>query len=251
MQGEPIPIVTAESVTILEKIAGKVLVAGSHGGIIAAYLGATAGAHALILNDAGLGKDRAGISGLFYLEDIGMAAAAVDCMSARIGDGADMLTRGIISHANAYAALCGVVAGQSCRDAAERLRAAPPPRSGPPPYAEGRWRVTGRPPDSYEPSLAWLARYRVPHQSFNMVDKYSRFSTENTVAIRLDELAQREYCWAVEDSLPMAQFLATQMKLPVALIDCPWNRVTQDHVNVGRYADWPTLAAQMPKSQRR
>ena len=111
--------------------------------------------------------------------------------------------------------------------------------------------VTGRPPDSYEPSLAWLARYRVPHQSFSMVDKYSRFNTENTVAIRLDELAQREYCWAVEDSLPMAQFLATQMKLPVALIDCPWNRVAEDHANVGRYGDWPTLAAQMPKSQRR
>ncbi len=111
--------------------------------------------------------------------------------------------------------------------------------------------VTGRPPESYEPSLAWLNRYRVPHQSFSMVDKYSRFTTDNTVAIRLDELAQREYCWAVEDSLPMAQFLATQMKLPVALIDCPWNRVAADHVNVGRYAEWQTLAAQMPKSQRR
>ena len=155
MQGEPIPIVTAESVTILEKIAGKVLVAGSHGGIIAAYLGAAAGAHALILNDAGLGKDHAGISGLFYLEDIGMAAAAVDCMSARIGDGADMLARGVISHANAYAALCGVVAGQSCRDAAERMRAAPPPRSGPPPYAEGRWRVARRSPEVGGPPEVW------------------------------------------------------------------------------------------------
>ena len=111
--------------------------------------------------------------------------------------------------------------------------------------------VTGRPPESYEPSLAWLARYRVPHQSFSMVDKYSRFTTDNTVAIRLDELAQREYCWAVEDSLPMAQFLATRMKLPVALIDCPWNRVAEDHANVGRYGDWPTLAAQMPKRRRR
>ncbi len=111
--------------------------------------------------------------------------------------------------------------------------------------------VTGRPPESYEPSLAWLARYRVPHQSFTMVDKYSRFTTDNTVAIRLDELAQREYCWAVEDSLPMAQFLITRMKLPVALIDCPWNRVAEDHANVGRYGDWPTLAAQMPKRLRR
>lgn len=107
--------------------------------------------------------------------------------------------------------------------------------------------VTGRPPVSFEPSLAWLARHRVPYHSFTMVDKYSRFTTDNTVAIRLDELAQREYCWAVEDSLPMAEFLATQMKLPVALIDCPWNRTSEDYLNVGRYADWPTLARQMPK----
>lgn len=133
--------------TRLEDVAGKVLVAGSHGGIIAAYFGAKAGVHALILNDAGLGKDRAGIAGLFYLDEIGMAAAAVDCMSARIGDGADMLARGVISHANAYAALCGVVAGQSCRDAAERMRAALAPRSEPPPYTEGRWRLAGGPPE--------------------------------------------------------------------------------------------------------
>lgn len=45
-------------------MAGKVLVAGSHGGIIAAHLGAKAGVHALILNDAGLGKDRAGIAAI-------------------------------------------------------------------------------------------------------------------------------------------------------------------------------------------
>jgi len=127
-------------------VAGKVLVAGSHGGIIAAHLGARAGVHALILNDAGLGKDRAGIAGLFYLVATGMAAAAVDCMSARIGDGADMLARGVISHINAYAAFCGVVAGQSCRDAAERMRGAAAPRAAPRPYAEGRWRVSeGKP----------------------------------------------------------------------------------------------------------
>ena len=117
-------IIAAESVTRLEDVAGKVLVAGSHGGVIAAWYGAKAGARALVLNDAGVGRDRAGIAGLTYLEAIGMAAAVVDCMSARIGDGADMLARGVISHANAYAALCGVVAGQSCREAAGRMRAA-------------------------------------------------------------------------------------------------------------------------------
>jgi hypothetical protein len=140
-------IAAAESVTALGDVSGRVLVAGSHGGVIAAYLGAAARAHALILNDAGEGKDRAGIAGLAYLEAIGMAAAAVGCMSARIGDGADMLARGVISHANVFASLCGVVAGQSCRDAAERMRTASPPRSGPPPYAEGRWRVAEGPPE--------------------------------------------------------------------------------------------------------
>ena len=144
---EPILVVAAESVTRLKDVAGKVLVAGSHGGIIAAYLGASAGAHALILNDAGLGKDRAGIAGLHYLEQVGMAAAAVDCMSARIGDGADMLARGVISHANAFAALCGVAAGQACREAADRMRRAPAPRANLPPYAEGRWRVAAGSPE--------------------------------------------------------------------------------------------------------
>lgn len=139
-------IVSAESVTQLGDVAAKVLVAGSHGGVIAAWLGAKAGAHALILNDAGVGKDRAGIAGLAWLDAIGMAAATVDCMSARIGDGADMLARGVISHANAYASLQGVARGQACVDAAERLRRAAPPRAEPPPYAEGRWRVAaGRP----------------------------------------------------------------------------------------------------------
>jgi len=134
-------------VTRLEDVAGEVLVAGSHAGVIAAWYGAKAGVHALVLNDAGVGKDRAGIAGLVYLEEIGMAAAAVDYMSARIGDGADMLARGVIGHANAYAALCGVVAGHSCRDAAERMRRAAAPRAAPPPYAEGRWRVSDGPPE--------------------------------------------------------------------------------------------------------
>ena len=123
------------------------LVAGSHGGIVAAWYGASAGAHALVLNDAGLGLDRAGIAGLAWLEAIGMAAAAVDCRSARIGDGTDMLARGVISHANVYAALCGVVAGQSCRDAAERMRHASPARAAPPPYVEGRWRLLAGAPE--------------------------------------------------------------------------------------------------------
>jgi len=116
-----------------------VLIAGSHGGIIAAYYAAKARVHAVILHDAGVGKDQAGVAGLTYLEPIGMAAAAVDHASARIGDGADMLARGVISRVNRFAS--GVTIGMSCRDAAVRLSRAPAPRGEPPPYAEGRYEL--------------------------------------------------------------------------------------------------------------
>lgn len=102
--------------------------------------------------------------------------------------------------------------------------------------------VTGRPPESYEPSLEWLARHRVSYSSFTMVDKYSRFATEKTLAISLAELAARPFRWAVEDSLPMALYLAEPMKVPVALIDCPWNQTLATPGEVRRYPDWPAIA---------
>ena len=135
-------ILAAESVTELgDEVRGAVLVAGSHGGLIASYLGAKAGAHALILNDAGIGLDEAGVAGLPWLDAIGMAAATVSHTSARIGDGADSLARGVISRVNAHAARAGVASGMSARTAAEKLRNAAAPFAAPPPYAEGRWHV--------------------------------------------------------------------------------------------------------------
>lgn len=110
--------------------------------------------------------------------------------------------------------------------------------------------VTGRPPESREISLEWLAKYKIPHGSFTVVDKYARFATGNTGAIHLDELARRKFCWAVEDSLPIAQFLAERMKLPVALIDCPWNRCERDPERVSRHRDWQSIAAAMSKLGR-
>jgi hypothetical protein len=103
--------------------------------------------------------------------------------------------------------------------------------------------VTGRPPESVEVSLAWLAKHRISHSSFTVVDKYSRFRTDDTNAISLAELATRRFCWAVEDSLPMAQYLADQMNLPVALIDCPWNQSEETFVGIDRYRDWEAIHA--------
>jgi uncharacterized protein len=102
--------------------------------------------------------------------------------------------------------------------------------------------VTGRPPDTYEPSLAWLEKHQVSFHSFTVVDKYSRFTAEKSIAISLRELTAQRFCWAVEDSLPMAHYLAEEMKVPVALIDCPWNQTDTEQVGVNRYRHWQAIA---------
>src|SRR5271168_2456747 len=127
------PIVTADSVTrVGEEARGAVVVNASHGGVYAAYLATKLHAAAAIFNDAGVGRDRAGIGGLDYLEDFGIAAATVGHDTARIGDGADMMAHGVVTHANRHAASLGVTPGQSCRDAAAALQQARPTHRAPP-----------------------------------------------------------------------------------------------------------------------
>jgi hypothetical protein len=117
---------------------GAVVVGGAHGGVYPAYLSAKAGARAAIHNDAGIGRDEAGVSGLAWAEKHGMAMATVFAGSARIGDGQDMLRRGVISRANPLAMACGVTPGQSAGEAAELLKGAPWPRARPAPLPDGR-----------------------------------------------------------------------------------------------------------------
>jgi hypothetical protein len=142
------PIVVADSITrVAEAEArGAVVVNASHGGIYAAYLAAKLGAAAAIFNDAGVGRDRAGVSGLAYLQELGMPAATIGHDTARIGDGADMLARGVITHANALAEALGCRPGLSCRDAAMRLQAAAPSHRAPPPALEAAFLVISEPP---------------------------------------------------------------------------------------------------------
>src|SRR5512144_675587 len=118
------PLVVADSVTSLPPhAAGAVVVAGSHGGAYAAYLAAHAHVSAVVLNDAGVGRDGAGIGGLAYLDALGVPAATVAHDTARIGDGADTLARGRVSHVNAAARALGAAPGQSATAAVAALRA--------------------------------------------------------------------------------------------------------------------------------
>jgi hypothetical protein len=100
---------------------GCVVVCGSHGGLYAAWLAARAGARAVILNDAGIGKHSAGVAGVAWLAGLGIPACALDYRASRIGDGADALANGIVSMVNEEAAVHGCLPGHSCRQAAECL----------------------------------------------------------------------------------------------------------------------------------
>src|SRR5689334_13628278 len=134
------PIVIADSVTrVGPNAAGAVIVNGSHGGVYAAFLAAKLAAAAAIFNDAGVGHEGAGIAGLDYLQELGMPAATVGHDTARIGDGADMMMSGIITHANMLAAKLGVKPGQPCREAAGRLQQGPRSELSPPEALEGAY----------------------------------------------------------------------------------------------------------------
>jgi hypothetical protein len=139
-----VPVLVFDSVTKLPSEAdGAVVLGGSHAAVYAAYMSARCGCRAAIHHDAGIGKDEAGVSGLAYANGLGMAMAAVATASARIGDGADLQARGIISRANRLAAACGVEPGMPARDAAQLLKQAPWPHTMPPPRGESRHEVEG------------------------------------------------------------------------------------------------------------
>src|SRR3954470_24874613 len=133
-----------DSVTVFPADArGRAAIAASHGGVYAAYLAAKAGIKAVILCDAGVGRECAGIGGLDYLDKLGVATAAIGHRSARIGDGKDCHARGLITFANVLATMSGVTAGMKASEALDRLeRADAPPCPPPPPIEETRHRLS-------------------------------------------------------------------------------------------------------------
>ena len=115
-------ITASSSATAPASCRNNVLVSGSYGGEYNAYHAAKHALRGVVLNDAGVGKDNAGISGLAYLDRIGLAAATADARTCHIGDGDDMLAQGVISFANQAAAHLGCAAGQTVRECAEAMR---------------------------------------------------------------------------------------------------------------------------------
>jgi hypothetical protein len=100
---------------------GDVAVNASFVGVWPARFMAEHGPRALIGVDCGIGKDGAGIAGLWYLEALGIPAVAAAVADIKLLDGADLLRNGIVSRRNDLAGDCGVEEGMSIIEAARTL----------------------------------------------------------------------------------------------------------------------------------
>jgi hypothetical protein len=115
-------VVLRDSVTqTAAEHAGCVVVTGSHAGRSVVKYALAVPAKLYVFNDAGVGKDGAGIAALAELEAHGVAAVAVAHTSARIGEALDTWDTGVISAVNAPARRLGLEPAQRLREAAAVL----------------------------------------------------------------------------------------------------------------------------------
>lgn len=102
-------ITVTDSITFLNQSnSGDIVVCGSHGGLSAGNYAKKYHVKAVFFNDAGIGKNNAGVKSLEPLNDAGILACTVDCMSAEIFNGQDVLDHGIISVCNQLAKNRGI-----------------------------------------------------------------------------------------------------------------------------------------------
>lgn len=103
-QLDGVAITVADSITFLNKNnSGDIVVCGSHGGLSAGEYAQKYRVKAVFFNDAGIGKNNAGVKSLEALNDAGILACTVDCMSAEIFNGQDVLGNGTITVCNQLA----------------------------------------------------------------------------------------------------------------------------------------------------
>lgn len=99
--------------------AGDVLVNASYSGVLCARMVMSGKPRAVIGLDCAIGKDGAGIAGLWYYEALNVPAAAVDVMTAEMGNGADLYDNGVVSRVNDAAQALGIEPGMTAREVAD------------------------------------------------------------------------------------------------------------------------------------
>jgi hypothetical protein len=129
MRHETVTTVNGWRVVLMDSIStigpadrGCIVISGSHGGRIS---GAFALRHPPALaafNDAGGGKNGAGLAALALLEGSGIPAIAISHDTARIGDAADAWAEGRISACNAPAAAARIATGMTVAEGCARFQ---------------------------------------------------------------------------------------------------------------------------------
>jgi hypothetical protein len=99
-----------------------IIISGSHGGTSSAGYAIEARVAAAFFNDAGGGKNGAGIRGLHELEKHSIIAIAVSHESAEIANSAETYACGIISHVNGIGKKAGISTGMRVTEAVDILR---------------------------------------------------------------------------------------------------------------------------------
>lgn len=119
-------VIVMDSITqVAPEDAGAVVVSGSHGGASSGEIALEVPLKAVIFNDAGIGKDDAGIVALGMLQARGIAGATVSHVSARIGDSMDAWENGVLSRCNGAALALGLSPGAALRASVTALLARP------------------------------------------------------------------------------------------------------------------------------
>ena len=120
--GMPICLRVVDSITELgPHDEGCLAVSGSHGGRSSARYALAARPLLSVFNDAGVGRDAAGIAALDLLQAQHLAACTVAHHSARIGEARSTLEDGVLSHVNPAARALGLRTGQPLRAALHAL----------------------------------------------------------------------------------------------------------------------------------
>jgi hypothetical protein len=116
------PVVLMDSISsVTADDAGSIVVSASHGG---SSSGEFATRHILagcFFNDAGVGKDGAGIAALAMLDEVDVAGATLSHETACIGNARDHWESGVVSHVNRAGAAAGMEPGQPVKDAVTHL----------------------------------------------------------------------------------------------------------------------------------
>jgi hypothetical protein len=101
--------------------ARDVVVAASYAGVLCARMIARSKPRAAIGLDCAIGKDGAGVAGLWFYEALDIPGAAADVMTAEMGNGRDLYEEGVVSRVNELAEALGVRPGMAVSDAAALL----------------------------------------------------------------------------------------------------------------------------------